>query len=107
MAFQYLDDTIQQHGLPLAGVPLDPEQSAFRVVTSSLKIGVAKDPAIRVLQKAAFGLLDAGFIVARIGEAQMANELLEMRCRLPDRWRRGWRPGLAGVTLVTELKTVP
>ena len=67
---QFVDDTAEQHGLALAGIALDPEQSALLVVTPLLKIGVAEDPAVRAFQQAALSVLDTLLVVAGIGGPQ-------------------------------------
>ena len=41
-----------------------------------LKVGIVEDPAIQVLQEAAFSPLDIALIIARIGKAQVLQALL-------------------------------
>jgi hypothetical protein len=60
-----------EHRLSLARIPFYPEQSALSVMEPFFEFGVIKDPAKRISQQAAFGLLDAYSIVTGIGQQEV------------------------------------
>ncbi|KAK8859530.1 hypothetical protein PGQ11_010264 [Apiospora arundinis] len=68
-----VDDAAEEHGLTLARVALDPEQSLVRVVAPSAEVGVIKHPDVGVYQQAALGILDGRLIVVRVGDTQVGE----------------------------------
>jgi len=71
LLLKFLNDTDQQHCLPLARIASDPEQPALFVVAPSLKIRVIKDPPVCVFQEATLSSFDTRLVVAGIGRAQV------------------------------------
>src|SRR6478752_1441342 len=63
---QIIYDAAEEHCLAFAGVALDPEQPALRVVTKSLKEIVLENPAVGALEQAALCLLDALLVGAGV-----------------------------------------
>jgi hypothetical protein len=64
---QLVDNPTEQHRLTLAGIALDPDHSALLVVAPSPEVDVFENPLVRVLEQAAFGLLNALLVVSGIG----------------------------------------
>jgi hypothetical protein len=67
---QLVDNAAEQHRLALAGISLGPEQLAFWFVAPLSEVCVFQNPAVRILQQAAFGDLDPSLVVPRIRRPQ-------------------------------------
>jgi hypothetical protein len=72
---QLVDNAAEQHRLALAGIFLDAQQLAFWFVAPLSKVDVFQNPAVRVLQQAAVGLLDPCLVVPRIRHPQVLQAL--------------------------------
>ena len=68
---QLIDDTAEQHRLAGAGAALDPKQAGVEIVSPLLKGGLLQDPAVRVPQQAALGVLDALFVEPGVRHVQV------------------------------------
>ena len=65
----FVDDAAEQHRLALAGITLDPEQPALRVIAPLSKVSIVEYPEVRAFQQAAFGPLDTTLVVAWISNS--------------------------------------